>query len=161
MVFNSLPFARDTIAQLEMAEETIHILDSSGNPVPYQFIPHYETGRHLLIFPAGQLPPLGYTVFRLCPGKTHAVFLDVAVQIDGLENERAKIKVNGEGEILSLCDKLNGQDSIVESNFPLYSVGECNLLEREEKELPFFRHGFEFEINPFEIRTFKIQTRQS
>ncbi len=89
-----------------------------------------------------------------------------------LPEEQSFIKVKGEGVILETVKKSEKDSSLVlrfyeygnrrstvevELAAELSSVEECNLMEEECQAVPFTGKTFSFDIDPYEIKTFKIR----
>jgi alpha-mannosidase len=112
VVFNSQSVTRNSIARLEYPEKQIHVLDGNGSEVPHQFISDFETAKTTLIFPAEDLPPVGYKVYQIVDGKGKKSHQPVKVSPTTLENDYLKVTINDQGEIISLLDKQTNRDSI-------------------------------------------------
>ena len=112
VVFNSQPFARETLVRIETQPRELRVVDPEGRDVPHQFISHFATGRPTLVFRA-DLPPCGYAVYRLVEGEAApAGGSDLAVTPTTLENEHLRVAVNGRGELVSLYDKHTGRECL-------------------------------------------------
>ena len=111
VVFNSLGRARTTTVSIQMPATEIHVVDAGGTQIPHQFVTPMESGVSTLLFVATDVPACGYAVYHVKKGAGTAQFGAVAVSINTLENEFLKVVINGEGEIVSLFDKLAGRES--------------------------------------------------
>jgi alpha-mannosidase len=113
-VFNPLGWTRTDAADiLYDGADDIHVIDlTTGQDAPFQFVRSpEETGTHrrryLRVY-ARDLPPAGYKVFEIRPGK--GTEFPVAATFNGsfLENSVYKLKVEDRGAISSLVDKMQG-----------------------------------------------------
>jgi len=112
VIFNPLAQQRDTVVTLGYPEQELHVLNADGAEVPHQFITDYETGKRVLAFAASALPPVGYAVYRIVAGRGTAAFANIAVTARSLENANLRIEINEAGEIVSLVDKISGQECL-------------------------------------------------
>ncbi|MCQ2462419.1 MAG: glycosyl hydrolase-related protein [Clostridia bacterium] len=46
----------------------------------------------------------------------------------------------------------------VKTGFAGKKVTECNLMEEDEKKIESTENGFTFDIKPFEVKTFRVET---
>ena len=113
-VLNPLGWTRSDAADiLYDGAENIHVVDlTTGQDAPFQFVQSLEeTGtyrrRYLRVY-AQDLPPAGYKVFEIRPGK--GIEFPVAATFTGsfLENSVCKLKLEDRGAISSLVDKAQG-----------------------------------------------------
>jgi alpha-mannosidase len=126
LVFNPLGWLRTDVAEVEVgfAETGVHgvsIFDSSGHSVPAQFLmdEHYNDGglkRVRLVFIAHEVPALGYSTYRVVPGRSGTGRFAEAAEIkDGgsIENEfyRAAFSL-ATGEITSLLEKSDNWEAL-------------------------------------------------
>ncbi len=94
----------------------VHVVDlTSGKEVPAQIVKlrplvFAKEGRQHLRILAKDVPPLGYKVFEIRPGKGSAAELPPAAVADGgvMENDLYRIDVAERGAITSLVDKSMG-----------------------------------------------------
>ncbi len=108
LVFNTLAWVRDDVAQITMdlPKGPFSVLAPDGTPVPHQKI-----GPKDLLIAVADLPPLGYAVYRLVPGKGEPApetFLEASTT--HLENPFLKIRLDKKGDIRSVFDKLEGRE---------------------------------------------------
>lgn len=113
LVFNPLGWKRTSAADIPYdSAETVHVVDLvTEEEVPSQIVtaPELEThpnGRYLRIL-ASDLPPVGYRVFELRPGKGKD-FSPAALAIgNSLANDRYRLTVAGNGALTSFVDKVH------------------------------------------------------
>lgn len=74
------------------------------------------------------------------------------------EIDTVKKAEEGDAYIVRLYEHKNMKSNKVILNcaFPIKRVVETNLIERELEEIPLSVEGFEFSINGYEIKTFKL-----
>ncbi|MGI6148412.1 MAG: glycoside hydrolase family 38 C-terminal domain-containing protein [Limnochordia bacterium] len=101
-----------------------------------------------------------------------AVYADAAA--GSLPSSDSLIKVSGESAVLETVKKSEADSSLilrfyefgnrtcpveVELASDLASVQECNLMEEDDTPVPFTGSKFAFELQPYEIKTFKIELK--
>jgi alpha-mannosidase len=111
-VFNALPTAASLLVSLdEKGVGDCTIADESGTPLPAQRITRLD-GSRTVVFYASDVPAIGYKVFCLAKAKPVAVKSMMTMTKSKLENDFFVVKLNGEGEIVSLVDKRAGREVI-------------------------------------------------
>jgi len=71
--------------------------------------------------------------------------------------ETVKPAEDGRGDILRLYEPYGSRGRVtVEINFPVSEVRECNLVEEDGTAADFAEGVLEFDIRPFEIKTFRL-----
>lgn len=80
------------------------------------------------------------------------------VEKENVMLETVKKAEDGKGVVLRFYEFDNSltKTAVKLKGTGIQKVLECNLLEEEEKEIPFHENEFEMEIKPFEIKTIKI-----
>ncbi|CAA6679325.1 MULTISPECIES: glycoside hydrolase family 38 C-terminal domain-containing protein [unclassified Lentimonas] len=110
VIFNSQEWKRDGVIKLEHAESEIHVTDRDGQELPHQFITCYETGKTLLVFQPEAVPAFGYSVYYIHEGAGKAQFENIAATASTLENERLRVELDNNGEIICIHDKTTGRE---------------------------------------------------
>ena len=71
--------------------------------------------------------------------------------------ETVKRAEDGDGVILRVYENQNARTPArLTLGWPIASVRECDLIERNEREIPFVGDGFDFSIEPYQIKTFRV-----
>ncbi|HNR67931.1 MAG TPA: glycoside hydrolase family 38 C-terminal domain-containing protein [bacterium] len=112
VVFNSLADGRTGLAQLAWPAGEVTVRDSRGRIVPHQWIDDFETGERRLVFPARDVPGIGYAVFHVEARTLQTEFNPVAAAADRLENDHLRVVLNEQGEVVSLFDKDSGRELV-------------------------------------------------
>ncbi|MEM2740359.1 MAG: alpha-mannosidase, partial [Candidatus Bathyarchaeia archaeon] len=103
VVFNPLPWARDSVVEVEDLGG-VSIADLDGKPIPVQR--DAETGR--LIFIAKGIPGLGYRVYSIVDGADVCMDTDLKVEGFTLENSFVKVIVDpSKGRVSSIYYKID------------------------------------------------------
>lgn len=100
------------------------------------------------------------------------LYLNAAAEESELPHERSYIRIsakdvsldalkpalNGDGMILRLCET-ERKHTRVKITLPgtFTQITECNMMEQDERELPVNVNEFEFDVKPFEVKTFRIK----
>jgi len=104
IVFNSLPWSRDGVVEVEGLDDVM-LVDSEGSPVPVQH--DAETGK--LIFIARGVPGLGYKAYSIREAGGEDAETDLRAEGLTLENSFLKVVVDeSTGDLVSVYDKVNG-----------------------------------------------------
>ena len=110
VVYNPSPWPRRGVlkAVLELPEgfEEFVIRDSSGREVPVQV--GWRDGCRVEVWFEAEVPPLGYKVLGIYPGKPSEVKPRLKVSEREVENEFIKVRVNEDGT-LAIWDKITGR----------------------------------------------------
>ncbi|MCC7355313.1 MAG: alpha-mannosidase, partial [Anaerolineae bacterium] len=113
IVFNSLGCSRTDVVETTVPlTGDFTLLDSAGQPVPYQVVTDAPAGRTILFTAAG-VPSCGYRAYRLRPGAS-AAQAGEAVRLSGnvFENRFFRAKFNKAGQLTSLYDKVAQREAI-------------------------------------------------
>lgn len=110
LVFNSLPWMRDDVAQVTcpLPKKPVAVLDPEGAPVPHQ-----RTGVNDLLFAAHDLPPAGYAVYRLVEQESETAEPQanpLQASTNGMENPWLRLKFDRKGALTSVYDKQAGRE---------------------------------------------------
>lgn len=82
----------------------------------------------------------------------------IEVEAESTILETVKKAENSEALILRFYEYGNRREKVkVELNFKFEKINECNLIEEDTAEIEFEADNFEFEIKPYEIKTFKVK----
>ncbi|MGH8693667.1 MAG: hypothetical protein ACREVM_05485 [Burkholderiales bacterium] len=113
-VFNPLGWSRTDVADLPVpGPGPVHVIDLSAGSEAASQVVSRDGLRHLRIL-AADVPPVGYKVFEVRPGKGKE-FTPAATVKDGvLENDFYRLTVSGRGAITSLVDKQRGGKEFVQ-----------------------------------------------
>ncbi|MFP4502003.1 MAG: alpha-mannosidase [Candidatus Hydrogenedentota bacterium] len=103
VVFNPVSWVRSDIveAAAHLPESDFHIVGANGHAVPHQ-----GTHDKRLLFEAHDLPPLGYAVYHVVPGKAEAPpsgMLKASTR--QMENDFVRVKLDSAGRFTSIYDK--------------------------------------------------------
>jgi len=116
-VFNMQPWERTdvVVAEFEEAPEpSCKIVDANGNSVPFQVLSQ-DDGRVRVLIEARDVPPMGYTVYRLVEGQPDGG-TPFVVRDDSIENDFFQVCFDGQGTISGIYDKKNDRQVIKEGN---------------------------------------------
>jgi alpha-mannosidase len=114
-VFNMQPWERTdvVVAEFEEApESSFKIVDANGNNVPFQVLSQ-DDGRVRVLIEAYDVPPMGYTVYRLVAGKPDGS-TPFAVHDELVENDFFQVRFDEHGTISGIYDKKNDRQVIEE-----------------------------------------------
>ena len=82
----------------------------------------------------------------------------VSVSHDDFVIDAVKTAENGEGIILRGYESCSFRgERTITLGIPFTGVTECNLMEKDEQEIPVNGNSFTIKIKPFEVRTFRIR----
>ncbi|MGQ9561714.1 MAG: alpha-mannosidase [Candidatus Oleimicrobiaceae bacterium] len=109
VVFNTLGWPRTDVVAVDasLLPRRFHLEDSYGRSVPHQVV-HRVDGRVEVLFVAREVPPCGYTTFRVLPGMMTVREEQCRARGDLIETPRFKAQMNAKGELLWLEDRANG-----------------------------------------------------
>ncbi|MBM3133958.1 MAG: alpha-mannosidase [Chloroflexi bacterium] len=116
-VFNMQPWARTDVVEAEFRASpatSCQIVDANGNNVPFQVLGQ-DDGRVRVLIEAGDVPPLGYTVYRLVAGQPD-VSTPFIVHGDSIENDFFQVRFDEQGTISGIYDKKNDRQAIAQGN---------------------------------------------
>lgn len=116
VVWNSLEIPREDVVEAEIPfpgtpPAAVRVDGPDGRPVPAQLIG--SSGTRLRILFLAKMPPLGVAVFGVRPAAA-AAFTDqqtgLRVAPNELENPRYRLRLNANGDVVSLYDKQLGRE---------------------------------------------------
>ena len=107
VVFNPLNIAREDVVEASVEfpggmPKAVRVIGPSGKEVPSQI-----SGSKILFLV--QIPPIGYAVYDVQPG-TEAAASALKITNDSLENQFYRVKLNADGDVASIFDKLIGKE---------------------------------------------------
>lgn len=90
-------------------------------------------------------------------GRLPAQMSLISIDCTNVVVEVVKKAEDGNGIIVRMYECYNRRTTVFAKTFNnIKSIWECGMLENNLSELPFSTNSFEFEIKPFEIKTFRI-----
>ena len=110
LVCNSLSWVRSEVVRLRGAipKGAFTVRTPAGEPVPHQ-----RVGRNEVLFEARELPPMGYAVYRLVPGRETADPSDgLKASAHSMENGLLRIRFDKRGRLTSIYDKQARRETI-------------------------------------------------
>ncbi len=115
VVFNPLAITREDIVEATVvfgggtAIEAIRVFGADNKEVPSQTIQNY--GDSLKVAFAARVPSVGYAVFDVRPDKTPCnIASGLKATSTELENQRYAVKLNEQGDVVSISDKLEKRE---------------------------------------------------
>jgi len=147
------------ITLLRGAESPDPTADLGRHEFTYSLLPHKGDWRQAeTVRRAMELNvPMVAAPVRGRGGKLPASHSFIMIDGDHVVFETLKRAEDGRGWIVRLYEAHGGRETVtVRCRFPVKSVVECNLVEEDEKKLPFRKGRFTFEIKPYEIKTFRL-----
>lgn len=104
VVYNPLSTAREDVVEADLPAAN-HVFGPDGKEVPAQRI-----GGKLLFL--AKVPALGYAAFSARTGATVKKAPGIRVWADGLENARYRVRVDANGDVVSVYDKRNEREML-------------------------------------------------
>lgn len=95
------------VVSVDAPFENAVLKDCGGKEVLFETI--NENGKSRLLFLAQNVPAVGYKIYKLEKGENKAS-INVIASENSLENEYLSVKLDGDGNILSVFDKENGRE---------------------------------------------------
>jgi len=115
VVFNGLSWERNDIvcAPLpnDLSDDFVLVDGVTGKEVPWQRVSNDE-GKPALIFRTTGIPSCGYKAYYLRPGVQRTIPSSVSATKERLENEFFLVRLDSEGHIISIYDKLHRREVI-------------------------------------------------
>jgi alpha-mannosidase len=108
VVFNPHSWLRyDTVrVNCKLPKGTFSVVSPSG-----EVLPHQRVGRSAITFQADGIPPLGWSVYRLVPGRKKAADAgELTASPKGMENECLRIRFDKNGNLSKVYDKVAKRD---------------------------------------------------
>ena len=108
VVFNPLGFDREELVDAWVRFDSeppaaVTVNDPTGREMPCQELER-EDKRLRILFPA-RVPSVGFAVYQVLPTEPRPIDSDLDVTRETLENQRYRVRINGDGAIASLYDK--------------------------------------------------------
>jgi alpha-mannosidase len=116
-VFNMQPWERTDVVDAEFKtapDASFKIVDANGNSVPFQVLSQDE-GQARVLIEAYDVPPMGYTVYRLVEGQPDGS-TPFIVHDESIENDFFQVRFDGQGAISGIYDQKNDRQVIEEGN---------------------------------------------
>ena len=109
IVWNPLAWPRSAAVQVPLPDgmRSATALNAAGEAAPSQKVPGGE-----ILFQANDVPAMGYEVYHLVPGAKRADGPALEVTEKVLENELLRVRLNGNGELTSLYDKVERREAL-------------------------------------------------
>ena len=108
VVWNTLSWYRTGVVRIRpQTRSRLTVVDSRGESVPSQKCASGE-----LMFLAADVPAAGYEVYRLVTGAPKAAALPLKATEKLLENNFLRVRINKNGELTSIYDKVNGRETL-------------------------------------------------
>jgi len=107
VLWNALAWPRSGWVQVDVPPglRRVGVVNAAGEAVPCQ-----KVGRGELLFLATDVPAMGYTVYRLVSGGPAAEAPTLSVTERKLENAFLRVRLNKNGEVTSLYDKVHRRE---------------------------------------------------
>ena len=111
VVFNPLNIPREDLVEAEITfpggmPRAVRVTSPDGKDVPAQI-----SGSKVLF--VASVPSVGYAVYDVQPSDAAAGSTStLQVSKDGLENEYYRVRINADGDVASIFDKLNGKEML-------------------------------------------------
>jgi alpha-mannosidase len=147
VLFNSQPYSRKSLIKHPLKEQQLCLINNEGKEIPHQFITDLETGKSCLTFSGDNIPPLGYTVYRLVHNQP-ARDADTPLKVSetSLENDYLRVEINSIGELVSLYDKIDGRECLNEQGGNLFRVFEDVPGQYDAWDIVPFYENYEFPL---------------
>ncbi len=133
--------------------------DHGINTFKYAFYPHSgdwrtETVQKAIAF---NVPPVAVYNAEKIDGKLPADIEFIKISDKNLAVDAVKKAQDGRGYIIRIVEEeqKRGKHSI-ELGFGFEKVYECNMIEEDETEIEKIGNGFDFDIKPFQVKTFRV-----
>ena len=133
--------------------------DHGINTFKYAFHPHaddwrFDTVQKALAF---NVPPVAFYNENAVDGSLGSEYSFVTVDKKNITVDALKKAQDGNGYILRVVeDEQRRGKCRIDLGFGFDKVIECNMIEEDKAEIASDESGFEFTINPFEVKTFRI-----
>lgn len=129
--------------------------DQEKHCFTYALYPHYGDWRSgNTVYEASKLNQPAYVVNGGIPGMERSF---ASIDKRNIMLETIKEAEDGDGVIIRFYEYENALTKAhVKLGLNPSSITECNLIEENEQEIPIVENGFDFEIKPYEIKTYKI-----
>ncbi|MFC1539243.1 glycoside hydrolase [Candidatus Latescibacterota bacterium] len=114
-VFNPLGWRRTDIVEIDIESKSpVHVVDISTNKETLSQVV-FVKDKHLIQFLARDIPPVGYKVYEIRPGKATIGSKLALIDSNTIENQFYRLKVSESGAITSLIDKKHGNRELVKN----------------------------------------------
>lgn len=158
LIFNPLSWERNDLVEVEIdfpqaKNKNFKIYNAHGKEIPYQIASHSMPLQRQKIYLRGEIPPFGYSLYRIVPDSKKVDYRDRLVpEARILENEFLKVKINQNGT-LNILDKdtkkiykncnlfEDGADSGDEYNYSYPEKDKIFTTIRERPKISLFEKG--------------------
>ena len=134
--------------------------DIGINTFVYSYYPHtgtWQTGGTVNSAFELNFPLIGCTAEKH-KGSINAETSFITVSHDDFIIDAVKNAEDGKGIIIRGYESCRFRgDRTIKLNLPFNKVTECNLMEKNENEIPSDGNSFTIKVKPFEVRTFRIE----
>lgn len=133
--------------------------DHGINTFKYAFHPHEGDWRNDTVQQAiaFNVPPVAVYNAEKVEGSLSAETLFVAALEDDIAIDAIKKAQDGRGYIIRVVEEEQKRGlRTIELGFNVERVYECNMIEEDKAEIPCEGNSFEFNIKPFEVKTFRV-----
>jgi len=109
IVYNPLAAEREDIVEATVnfadgAPEFARVFDSQGKETPSQVT--HRAGDSLTVVFVAAVPSVGFAVYDVRPAKSPTAILNtLSASVNSLENQRYRVKIDGNGDVSSVFDK--------------------------------------------------------
>jgi alpha-mannosidase len=111
VVFNTLGFPRRTVARVRAAlpKTAFHVVGPDGTVVASQ-----RVGEDELVFETGELPSMGFAVYRILPGEAPVARNPLKASPRRLENAFLRVRMDARGRLTEVFDKGAGRQVLAQ-----------------------------------------------
>lgn len=113
VVYNALSAPREDVVEADLAFEggpppAVRVLGPDGKEAPAQIVA--TSGSSARVVFLARVPPLGCSVFDVRPAAAPAPGGALRADAAGLENERYRVRLDGQGDVASIFDKRSARE---------------------------------------------------
>lgn len=133
--------------------------DHGINTFKYAFYPHENDWRTATVQKAlaFNIPPVAFYNNEAVNGSLGSEYSFVTADKKNITVDALKKAQDGNGYILRVVeDEQRRGKCRIDLGFGFDRIIECNMIEEDKAEIESDANGFEFTINPFEVKTFRI-----
>lgn len=125
----------ETTVRFDSEPKNVKVYDTGGNEVPSQIISKNENEVEVAFL--GEVSANGYKVYNIVPSrKPCKIDTGLSVSKDTIQNKIYRVKINDNGDIYSIVDKVNSREML---NEPI----ELQLITTEPRDWPAWEVGYE------------------
>lgn len=141
LIVNTCSWVRDGIAEVQtgLPRGGFHVVDPVG-----EVVAHQRVGKDRVLIRVEGLPPLGYAVYRILPGRKALAAEDAPkAAVNRLENAFLRVRLDNEGCISSIFDKLERREVLPKG-------ARANVLQLFD-DRPFAHDAWDIDFNVEEV----------